>query len=131
NPPCVTDTPELSIVIPLKDEEPNIHPLCQELAAVLEAIGAPYEVIVVDDGSVDATFERAAELHRADSRVRVIRFTRNFGQTAAFAAGLVASRGRFIVTLDGDLQNDPHDIPRLLHVGRDHDIVCGWRKRRQ
>jgi glycosyltransferase involved in cell wall biosynthesis len=131
NPRCVTDTPDLSIVVPLKDEESNLHPLYQELTAVLGTLASSYEVILVDDGSVDATFERAAELHRADPRVRVIRFTRNFGQTAAFAAGFAAARGRFIVTLDGDLQNDPHDIPRLLHVGRDHDIVCGWRKRRQ
>jgi len=127
----VTDPPDLSIVVPLKDEEANIHPLYRELTTVLDTVASPYEMIFVDDGSVDATYERAAELHRADPRVRVIRFTRNFGQTAAFAAGFEAARGRFVVTLDGDLQNDPNDIPRLLHVARDHDIVCGWRKRRQ
>jgi glycosyltransferase involved in cell wall biosynthesis len=127
----VSDTPDLSIVVPLKDEEPNVDPLYRELTGVLERLDAPYELILVDDGSVDATFERAAELHRLDSRVRVIRFTANFGQTAAFAAGFAAARGRFIVTLDGDLQNDPHDIPRLLQVARDHDIVCGWRRSRQ
>ena len=127
----MTDTPDLSIVVPLKDEESNIHPLYGELIAVLDELGSPYEMILVDDGSLDATFERAAELHRADSRVRVIRFTRNFGQTAAFAAGFAAARGRLIVTLDGDLQNDPGDIPRLLESARDHDIVCGWRRHRQ
>ena len=125
------DTPELSVVVPLKDEEPNVEPLHRELSGVLERLDKSYEVIFVDDGSTDATFERAAGLHRQNARVRVIRFTRNFGQTAAFAAGFAAARGRFIVTLDGDLQNDPADIPRLLQVAGDHDIVCGWRRNRQ
>jgi len=127
----VTVTPDLSIVVPLKDEESNIQPLYRELTTVLDGLGSSYEVILVDDGSGDATFEQAAALHRMDSRVRVIRFIRNFGQTAAFASGFAAARGRFIVTLDGDLQNDPADIPRLLQVARDHDIVCGWRRNRQ
>jgi glycosyltransferase involved in cell wall biosynthesis len=127
----VSDTPDLSIVVPLKDEELNVEPLYRELTGVLERLGSPYEVILIDDGSGDATFERAAALHRLDSKIRVIRFTRNFGQTAAFAAGFTAARGRFVITLDGDLQNDPNDIPRLLHVPRDHDIVCGWRRSRQ
>jgi glycosyltransferase involved in cell wall biosynthesis len=131
--PAVTPTssPDLSIVVPLKDEEPNVRPLYDELTAVLDRDGTHYELILVDDGSTDATFERSAELHREDPRVRVIRFTGNFGQTAAFAAGFAAARGRFIVTLDGDLQNDPNDIPRLLALARDHDIVCGWRQARQ
>ena len=127
----VTDTPDLSVVVPLKDEEPNVEPLYREVTSVLEGLDSSYELILVDDGSADATFDRAAELHRLDSRVRVIRFTRNFGQTAAFAAGFAAARGRLIVTLDGDLQNDPSDIPRLLKAAHEHDIVCGWRKRRQ
>ena len=105
-------TPELSVVVPLKDEEPNLDPLHRELRSVLDHLQQPYEVIFIDDGSTDGTFTEAAALHRQDSRVRVIRFTRNFGQTAAFAAGFAAARGRFIVTLDGDLQNDPADIPR-------------------
>lgn len=127
----MTATPDLSIVVPLKDEESNIHPLYRELTTVLAGLGSAYEVILIDDGSVDATFERAAEVRREDSRIRVVRFTQNFGQTAAFAAGFAAARGPFIVTLDGDLQNDPADIPRLLQVARDHDIVCGWRRNRQ
>jgi glycosyltransferase involved in cell wall biosynthesis len=127
----VPDSPELSVVVPLKDEEPNVEPLHRELSSVLDRLDRPYEVIFVDDGSTDATFERAAALHRQNARVRVIRFTRNFGQTAAFAAGFAAARGRFIITLDGDLQNDPADIPRLLQMARDHDIVCGWRQNRK
>ena len=123
--------PHLSVVIPLRDEAPNVAPLHEELTRVLERIGKPYELILVDDGSRDETFERLRALHDVDSRVRVIRFTRNFGQTAAFAAGFAAARGDVIVTADGDLQNDPADIPHMLDLARSHDIVCGWRKRRK
>jgi glycosyltransferase involved in cell wall biosynthesis len=124
-------TPEVSVVIPLKDEALNVVPLHEELTAVLRALGVEYELILVDDGSEDATFDRLAEIQARDPRVRVVQFTRNFGQTAAFAAGFALARGRFIVTSDGDLQNDPADIPQLLALARDHDIVCGWRKSRQ
>lgn len=124
-------TPEVSVVIPLKDEALNVVPLHEELTAVLRALGAEYELILVDDGSEDATFDRLAEIQARDPRVRVVQFTRNFGQTAAFAAGFALARGRFIVTSDGDLQNDPADIPQLLALARDHDVVCGWRKRRR
>ncbi len=124
-------TPEVSVVIPLKDEALNVVPLHEELTSVLRALGAEYELILIDDGSEDVTFERLAEIQAHDARVRAVQFTRNFGQTAAFAAGFALARGRFIVTSDGDLQNDPADIPRLLALARDHDIVCGWRKRRQ
>lgn len=124
-------TPEISVVIPLRDEGANIIPLHAELAAVLAPLGRPYEIILVDDGSTDETFARASEVHSTDPTVQVIRFTRNFGQTAAFAAGFAAARGRLVVTLDGDLQNDPHDIPRMLALAETHDIVCGWRRRRQ
>jgi len=123
--------PELSIVIPLRDEESNVAPLHEELTRVLAAIGAPYEMILIEDGSVDGTFARLRDIHSRDPRVRVIRFTRNFGQTAAFAAGFAAARGRFIITADGDLQNDPADIPRMLELARTHDVVCGWRKDRK
>ena len=124
-------TPEVSVIIPLKDEALNVLPLHEELTPVLLALGVGYELIVVDDGSEDATFERLAEIQARDRRVRAVQFTRNFGQTAAFAAGFALARGRFIVTSDGDLQNDPADIPRLLALARDHDIVCGWRKNRK
>ena len=124
-------TPDLSIVIPLRDEERNVLALHEQLSAALAPIGVPYEILLIDDGSEDATFARLAEIQAGDPRVRVIQFTGNFGQTAAFAAGFAHARGRWIVTMDGDLQNDPADIPRLLDVARDYDIVCGWRKDRQ
>lgn len=123
--------PQLSIVIPLRDEERNVRPLYDEFRPVLEGLGLDWELILVEDGSTDGTFARLREVQAMDPRVRVIRFTRNFGQTAAFAAGFAAARGRYIVTADGDLQNDPADIPRLLELARTSDIVCGWRKRRR
>jgi len=123
--------PELSLVIPLLDEELNIEPLYAELTRALDPIGVTYEVILIDDGSGDGTFARVSDLQRRDPRVRVIRFTRNFGQTAAFAAGFAHARGRFIATLDGDLQNDPAELPRLLRIAATNDIVCGWRKDRK
>ena len=115
----------------MRDEALNVAPLHTELTEALHAIGAPYEIIFIDDGSEDDTFARLARIAALDSRVRVIRFTRNFGQTAAFAAGFRQARGRFIVTSDGDLQNDPADLPRLLALAQSHDIVCGWRKQRK
>lgn len=122
---------ELSIVIPLYNEEPNVAPLHAELSAILASMRVPHEVIFVDDGSVDGTFEVLRRIQAGDRQVRVIRFARNFGQTAAFAAGFAAARGEFIVTFDGDLQNDPADIPRLLEIARMNDVVCGWRKDRK
>jgi glycosyltransferase involved in cell wall biosynthesis len=122
--------PRLSVVIPLCDEELNIQPLHHELTEVLVATAVPYELIFIDDGSADGTFGELVRLQQRDARIRVIRFTRNFGQTAAFAAGFALARGRFIATFDGDLQNDPADLPRLLALAETHDIVCGWRKLR-
>ena len=123
--------PELSVVVPLRDEALNVAPLYEELTRALVPLAIPYELIFVEDGSRDATFTHLTKIHGRDRRVRVIRFTRNFGQTAAFAAGFAAARGRLIATIDGDLQNDPADIPRLLALADSHDIVVGWRKRRQ
>jgi glycosyltransferase involved in cell wall biosynthesis len=125
--------PELSIVIPIYNEAPNLDTLYQELSNVLQRWGRGYELIFVDDGSQDQSFDVLSQIHRRDPRVRVIQFRRNFGQTAAFAAGFAAARGELIVTSDGDLQNDPADIPALvdrLHAGS-FDIVCGWRKDRK
>ena len=122
---------EISVVVPLKDEEPNITPLHGELVAALSPLGRGYELLFVDDGSTDGTWARLVDLHARDPHVRAVRFTRNYGQTAAFAAGFAQARGAFVVTCDGDLQNDPADIPRLLDVARTHDIVCGWRRRRK
>ncbi len=126
-------TPELSIVIPIRNESPNIRPLYDELMAALGATGRSFEVIVVDDGSTDDSFAQLAALQAADPRLRVIRFRRNFGQTAAFAAGFAYARGRLVVTSDGDLQNDPHDIERMARMADEqgYDIVCGWRKDRK
>ena len=123
---------DLSIVIPVCNESANIDLLCRELVETLEASGRSFEIIVVDDGSTDDSFERLVRCQRRDPRWRIIRFRRNFGQTAAFAAGFAYARGASIVTSDGDLQNDPRDIPRMLNLLEEgHDIVCGWRKNRQ
>ena len=124
--------PEISVVVPLFNEEPNLLQFYDELTASLEPLGRTYELILVDDGSTDGTYQLLAELHAKDSRVCVIRLRRNFGQTAAFAAGFSRARGRFIVTSDGDLQNDPRDIPPMLAtLEQGFDIVCGWRKDRK
>lgn len=124
--------PELSIVIPVHNESPNIKPLYDELTQTLVEFGRSYEILIVDDGSTDDTFAQLAGLQSRDPHLRVIRFRRNFGQTAAFAAGFAMARGRYVVTSDGDLQNDPHDIPSMVKLIEDgNDIVCGWRKNRK
>ncbi len=125
-------TPELSIVIPVQNESPNITQLYDELTQTLGQYGKSYELIVVDDGSTDETFDQLAALQARDSRLRLIRFRRNFGQTAAFAAGFAHARGRLVVTMDGDRQNDPRDIPAMVAmIEQGNDIVCGWRKDRK
>ena len=124
--------PDLSVVIPVYNEAPNVTELYRELAETLGAWGRPFELLFVDDGSTDGTFEILAGLQADDARVRVIRFRRNFGQTAAFAAGFAHARGRYIATSDGDLQNDPRDLPLMVErLEQGSDIVCGWRKARQ
>jgi glycosyltransferase involved in cell wall biosynthesis len=124
--------PDLSVVIPIYNESPNIRQLLAELTSTLEAWGRPYEIVAVDDGSRDDSHQILAELHAADPRLRVVRFRRNFGQTAAFAAGFAQARGGIIVTSDGDLQNDPRDIPAMVaELERGADIVCGWRRDRK
>src|SRR6266496_885958 len=125
--------PYLSIVIPVFNEAGNVVDLHRELTASLEPMGRPYEILLVDDGSVDGTLERLLEIEARDGRVRVLRLRRNFGQTAAFSAGFDHARGEVVVTSDGDLQNDPADIPRLvarLEEGA-FDLVCGWRQQRR
>ena len=124
--------PELSVVVPVLDEEDCIPVLYERLTTILEELGRPYEVIVVDDGSRDRSFARLRALAERDSRLRVLRLRRNFGQTAAFSAGFSRARGDVIVTLDADLQNDPADIPRLLErLDEGYDVVSGWRIRRR
>jgi len=125
--------PEISVVIPMRNEAPNVAELHQELTDVLRSFGRPYEILAIDDGSTDDTFAKLAAIHRTDPRLRVIQFRRNFGQTAAFAAGFGHARGRYIVTSDGDLQNDPRDIPAMIKLLEDRgsDIVAGWRQDRK
>jgi dolichol-phosphate mannosyltransferase len=122
---------DISIVIPVYNEEDNIKPLRAELREVLHGLGRPYEIIFVDDGSVDQSFDVLKEAASQNTQIRVIRFKKNTGQTAAFEAGFRAARGDIVVTMDADLQNDPHDIPRLLEKIGEFDVVCGWRHRRR
>ena len=124
---------ELSVVIPIRNEAESVDELYRELTAALEASGRSYEILVIDDGSTDDSFARLARLQAADARWRIIRFRRNFGQTAAFSAGFAHARGRYIITSDGDLQNDPRDIASMVErlERGDFDIVCGWRKDRK
>jgi glycosyltransferase involved in cell wall biosynthesis len=126
-------TPELSIVIPVLNESPNIKDLYDELTNTLVRAGRSYEIIIIDDGSTDDTFAQLSDLQARDPHLRVIRFRRNFGQTAAFAAGFAFARGRLVVTADGDRQNDPADIPAMADLidNEGYDIVCGWRKDRK
>ena len=122
----------ISVVIPAYNEEENVRPLYRKLIGVLEKIGEEFEVIFVDDGSTDRTFEVLREIAKEDRRVKVIRFRRNYGQTAAIYAGFEHAKGEVIVTMDADLQNDPEDIPRLLEkLGEGYDIVSGWRRERK
>jgi glycosyltransferase involved in cell wall biosynthesis len=123
---------ELSIVIPVYNEAENVEPLIQEIKAVMGPLGKPYEIVVVDDGSRDATFSVLARLHQRERCLRVVRLKRNFGQTAAIAAGLTYAGGDVVVLMDGDLQNDPKDIPALLaELKKGSDLVCGWRSNRR
>jgi glycosyltransferase involved in cell wall biosynthesis len=122
----------VSIVVPLYNEADNVGALVDAVDASLAPLPLAWELILVDDGSRDATFARARDAVARNACVRVIRLRRNYGQTAAMAAGIRAARGRAIVTMDGDLQNDPADIPRLLaHLDGSCDIVAGWRHKRQ
>jgi glycosyltransferase involved in cell wall biosynthesis len=123
---------ELSIVIPVYNEEENVEPLIQEIKAVVRPLGVRYEIIAVDDGSQDSTFPTLAQLYSNEPHLRVLKLKRNFGQTAALAAGLAYANGEVVVMMDGDGQNDPADIPALLvELDRGNDLVSGWRYSRQ
>ncbi len=121
----------LSIVIPVFNEEENVPLLAEEIRQALDPQGIAYEVVAVDDGSTDGTWTRLENVRARDPRWVLVGLRRNFGQTAAMSAGFDHARGDVIVTLDGDLQNDPADIPRLLALAKDFDVVSGWRRRRQ
>ncbi len=126
------NSPYISVVIPAYNEEENIPILYEKLKGVLEKLGKDYEVIFVDDGSVDRTWERLKEIAEKDQRVKLIRFKKNYGQTAAMYAGFQHASGEVIITLDADLQNDSEDIPNLLEkLQEGYDIVSGWRKGRK
>ena len=119
---------ELSVVVPVYNEEANVEPLIGEINGVLRHLGKSCEVIVVDDGSEDQTFAVLSKLHREQPALKVVRLKRNFGQTAALAAGLAYARGEIVVLMDGDGQNDPADIPALLaKIAEGNDLVAGWR----
>jgi glycosyltransferase involved in cell wall biosynthesis len=118
---------DLSVVIPVYNEAENVEPLFLELRDVLAQLGGEWEVLFVDDGSTDGTFELLRDLQAEDKRIHVIRFRANAGQTAAFDAGFKAARGDVVVTMDGDLQNDPRDIHTLVAALEGSDAVCGWR----
>lgn len=123
---------ELTVVIPIRNEALSLVELHREFSETLTAWGRSYEIIIVDDGSTDESFGILTRLQASDPHLRVIRFRRNFGQTAAFAAGFAYARGQLIITSDGDLQNDPHDIPAMVAMLEGgYDIVCGWRKDRK
>jgi glycosyltransferase involved in cell wall biosynthesis len=122
--------PEISVVVPLLDEEDNVGPLYEQIKGAL-ADTHSYEIIFIDDGSVDKSFEILSKIQKSDSSVRIIRFRKNFGQTAALSAGFEHSRGKIIVAMDADLQNDPADIPAMVvKLDEGYDIVSGWRKKR-
>lgn len=124
--------PELSLFLPVLDEEENLRPMHAKITAALDALGKTAEVIYVDDGSTDKSLEVLKELAAADDRVRVISLRRNYGQTAAMSAGIDAARGEILIPMDADLQNDPADISRLLDkLNEGYDVVSGWRKNRQ
>jgi glycosyltransferase involved in cell wall biosynthesis len=126
------DSVDLSVVVPLYNEEENVQSLMLELLEVLDGLPMSSEVILVDDGSADQTAVLARQWCQHDPRVHLIEFRRNFGQTAAISAGFDHARGRVVTLMDGDLQNDPNDIPRLLaKLGEGYDVVSGWRRHRQ
>src|ERR1051325_1408880 len=126
------EAPEISLFLPVRNEEPNLRPLHAKIDEALLHLGRTAEIIYVDDGSTDGSLEVLRELARRDPRVRVVALRRNYGQTAAMAAGIDAARGKVLIPMDADLQNDPADIARLLDkLDEGYDVVSGWRKNRK
>jgi len=124
----LSENPDISIVIPLYNEEDNVPDLIPRLETVLESLKRSYEVLLIDDGSSDRTWELLKQFRKNNTRLRLVRFRKNFGQTAAMKAGFDLSRGKIVITMDGDLQNDPDDISHLISKSEEgYDIVSGWR----
>lgn len=122
-----------SVVIPARNEELSIEPLYQQVKTVLDALGGDWELIYIDDGSRDGTWSEMQKLREVDKRVKLVRFRRNFGQTAAWSAGFDFAKGDYVIVMDGDMQNDPVDIPAMLAKmeSEELDVISGWRKNRQ
>jgi len=128
----MTSGPDLSVIVPFYNEEESIRAMHAAIVGAVEPLGVSFEMVFVDDGSRDRTLEVATGIAREDERVRVVKFRRNYGQTPAMAAGIEQARGRVLVTMDGDLQNDPRDIEHFLaKIDEGYDIVVGWRYNRQ
>lgn len=122
---------KFSVVIPLKNEEGNIRALIDELNPVMFSLNQPWELICVDDGSTDSTLAILREIAHTHQTLRILAFDKNYGQSSAFDAGFKHAQGEFVITLDGDRQNDPKDIPELIEAIADCDMVCGYRRKRQ
>lgn len=120
-----------SVIIPLKNEEGNIRELIEEIEPVMASLGAPWEMICVEDGSTDSTLSVLQDLGSKKPYLRILVFAKNYGQSSAFDAGFKAAIGDFVITMDGDRQNDPADIPKLVDAMEHHDLVCGIRKKRK
>ena len=128
----VSGQPELSVIVPFYNEQDSIRRMHVAIVEAVEPLGIPFEMVFVNDGSRDRTLEIATDIARADERVMVVNFRRNYGQTPAMAAGIEQANGRILVTMDGDLQNDPRDIEHFLaKIDEGYDIVVGWRHDRQ
>ena len=123
---------KISIVIPIYNEEGNIRILTEKIKETLNPITKDYEIVFVDDGSRDQSYNILKELAKKDKKIKVVKFIKNFGQTAALTSGFRAAKGDIIISMDGDLQNDPSDIPRMIEgINRGYDVVCGWRHNRK
>lgn len=121
----------LSVIIPIFNEIENIQLLCSELTQVLDTLGKKYEILTIDDGSTDGSYQMLQKMKQKYPALRIIKFKENRGMSAAFAAGFLQARGEYVITLDGDLQNDPRDIPSLLQYASSFDAVIGWRYQRK
>jgi len=124
---------DVTVLVPVMDEAGTVRELASRVTAVLDGLGRSFEIVFVDDGSRDGTPDRVREAHEADRRVKLVRLRRNFGKAAALSAGFDQARGRLIITMDGDLQDDPEEIPRFLEAieSRDLDLVSGWKEHRR